>query len=81
MEKRKFDIVDFVMDYESGLASEVEIVEGFQHMINSGAVWGLQGSYGSMAHRLIELGFCKDDKSWTPSDARKALEDYVNRQQ
>lgn len=53
-----FDPCGFCMDYEDGLLSDDQIAAGFQHMINSGLVWQLQGSYGRMAMRLIQLGYC-----------------------
>ncbi len=48
----------FILDFESGELDETEIVEGFQHLIDSGIVWQLQGSYGRMAARLIDSGHC-----------------------
>jgi thymidine phosphorylase len=52
------DAVDFIMAYESGEATDEEIVTGMQAMIDSGVVWQLQGCYGRMATRLIEAGLC-----------------------
>lgn len=37
---------------------QVEIVSAFQHLIDTGAVWSLQGWYGRTAQALIEQGFC-----------------------
>ena len=54
----KFDVVGFVMDYEAGTLNDDDVVSGFQHMIDSGTVWALQGSYGRMAARLIDAGLC-----------------------
>jgi hypothetical protein len=53
-----FDIVDFIMNFESGQCTNEEIIEGFQHLIDTGLVWGLQGSYGRMAEALITKGLC-----------------------
>jgi len=55
-EKKLFDMVGFIMDYESGNVTSNELIEGFQNLINSGIVWNLQGSYGRMARSLIEQG-------------------------
>ena len=55
---KNFDLVGFVMDYESGQLDEDAIIEGFQHLIDDGSVWELQGSYGRMANSLIEAGCC-----------------------
>ena len=55
---KNFDLVGFVMDYESGQLDEDAIIEGFQHLIDDGSVWELQGHYGRMANSLIEAGHC-----------------------
>ena len=39
---------------------EEEIVAAFQHLINTGAAWTLQGFYGRTAGQLIELGVCHE---------------------
>ena len=39
-------------------ATNHEIISAFQSLIDSGAVWGLQGWYGRTAHSLIEQGLC-----------------------
>ena len=49
--------VSFVTNYESGLLSDSEIVEGFATLIASGLAWNLQGSYGRTATALINLGY------------------------
>lgn len=59
----KFDEVGFIMAYENGELSEDEIVAGFQHMVDNGHVWQLQGSYGRMATALIEAGLVHDEDS------------------
>ena len=53
-----YDEVGAVMAYESGELDEVETIELFQHLIDSGLVWNLQGSYGRMARDLIKAGVC-----------------------
>ncbi len=58
-----FDVVGFIMAFEGdGGLTEEEIIEGFQHMIDDGTVWQLQGSYGRQAARLIEAGVCKEGR-------------------
>lgn len=51
-----FDEVSFIMDFEDGNLSDDEVIEGFQHLLDSGLVWQLQGMYGRTAARLIEAG-------------------------
>lgn len=53
-----YDEVGAMMAYEDGELDEVETIELFQHLIDSGLVWNLQGSYGRMARELIEKGVC-----------------------
>jgi hypothetical protein len=55
---KKFDEVGFFIAYEQGDLGEEEVIEGFQHLIDSGLVWRLQGSYGRMATALIGSGLC-----------------------
>jgi hypothetical protein len=56
--KKSKDVVDFIIDYESGLLKEEEIISGFQNLIDTGIVWQLQGHYGRMASTLIKYGHC-----------------------
>jgi hypothetical protein len=44
------------MRYEQGELEEEETIELFQHLIDVGLVWQLQGSYGRTAQALIEQG-------------------------
>ncbi len=57
--REKFNLLDFIIKYEDGTLTPVEIMVGFQKMINSGIVWHLQGSYGRTAEALIEAGICQ----------------------
>ena len=40
-------------------ASEVEQIEAWQHLIDSGLAWSLQGWFGRTANDLIEEGICE----------------------
>jgi len=55
---KEFDVVGFIMEFEGGDISEEYLIEGFQHLIDNGMAWTLQGMYGRMAIRLIEAGLC-----------------------
>lgn len=58
MTTKPFDLVDFIIEYETGNLTEDQIIEGFQYMITTRAINNLQGSYQRMAYRLIEEGLC-----------------------
>jgi len=55
--------VEFIMKFEAGELYEHQIIAGFQLLIDSGTVWSLQGSYGRMAQRLIDEGYCTEAES------------------
>lgn len=54
----KFDTLDFIMAYEGGEVTQDEMIEGFQHLIDNGMAWTLQGHYGRTATALINAGYC-----------------------
>jgi len=49
---------DHIIMYESGDLSDEMTIKLFQHMINDGHVWNLQGFYGRTAMDLIDSGLC-----------------------
>jgi hypothetical protein len=51
-----FDELSFIMDYEAGVLDDDEVAEGFQHLVDNGHAWTLQGSYGRMAAALLDAG-------------------------
>jgi len=53
------DEIDKIMAYEQGELNDVEAVELFQALLDSGLVWGLQGHYGRTATALIKAGYIK----------------------
>jgi hypothetical protein len=51
-----FDVVGGIMAFESGEMEEHEIIEFFQHLVDTGLIGGLQGSYQRTAAAMIEAG-------------------------
>ena len=47
-----------IMEFESGELDEVEVIDLFQELIDTGLAWQLQGSYGLTAARMIDAGMC-----------------------
>ena len=44
-------------------ASEEEQIEAWQHLIDSGLAWSLQGWFGRRARILIEQGICTNNNN------------------
>ena len=49
--------VDLIIAYESGELNEQKTLELFSMLVKNGHAWSLQGTYGRMAHQLIEAGY------------------------
>lgn len=52
-----FDIVGWMIEFEGGVLTEDEVIDGFQFLVDTGMARQLQGSYGRMAEALIEAGY------------------------
>lgn len=52
-----FEAIMIIEEPDEGTTEET-IIEAWQTLIDSGAVWTLQGFYGRTAARLIEDGIC-----------------------
>ncbi len=58
---KEFDLVGYIMDYESGEISDERILEMMSHLIKTGLAWTLQGHYGRTAKQLIDGGYISKD--------------------
>lgn len=54
----QYDLVGNIIAYESGELSDENTIKLFQHLINNGQAWKLQGHYGRTAMALIKAGYC-----------------------
>lgn len=53
-----FDCCAIIEGFSGDDHTEEDVIDAFQHLINTGAIWHLQGSYGRAAAHLIESGVC-----------------------
>ena len=58
------DTLDAIIAYEQGELDDDETVELFQHLLDRGQVWLMQGHYGRIAKAMIQEGliFVKEQK-------------------
>ena len=50
------ELFDSMLAWEEGELNEDETVVLFQHLVDNGMAWTLQGMYGRQAERLINAG-------------------------
>jgi len=50
------NVLQGIMDYENGEMDNVEVLDFFQHLVNTGIINHLQGSYQRMASELLSQG-------------------------
>ena len=63
-----YDAVGKIIAYEQGEldGDEEEVVRLFQHLVDTGMAWQLQGHYGRTAERMINAGLV------VPHNARRS---------
>lgn len=54
--QKPYDRVGAIIAFESGELDGDKVVELFQHLVDTGLAWQLQGHYGRTAMALIEQG-------------------------
>ena len=55
---KPYNELDNIIAYEQGDLSEDDTIVLFQHLIDNGHAWSLQGHYGRTANALIQGGYC-----------------------
>ena len=55
----KFDLTTRIIEFETGEATEEQVIELFQYLVDTGLAWSLQGSYGRIAQNWIENGLIR----------------------
>ena len=60
MSTQELDFAGRIIEYESGELDESSTIELFQHLVNTGLAWQLQGHYGRTARSMIEAGLIVD---------------------
>lgn len=60
MTQQKYDLVSALTAYEMDELSVEGTNELFQHLVNTGLAWSLQGYYGRTARLLLEAGLIKE---------------------
>jgi hypothetical protein len=53
---RPYDVTGNIIAYESGELEQDEMITLFQHLVDTGLAWQLQGSYGRTAAALLANG-------------------------
>ena len=52
----KYDVSENISAYENGKLDDAAIDKLFQHLVDTGLVWELEGHYSKIAVELAELG-------------------------
>ena len=63
------DMVDLIIKYEEGKATKREVIRLFQHLINTGQAWKMQGHYGRTAMAMLEEGIIQSPDVKNPMNS------------
>jgi hypothetical protein len=66
-------LVDRLIAYEEGQLNEDEEIALFQHLIDTGTCWQLQGHYHRVAATLIEAGLIEQPKRTEDSNLQQLV--------
>jgi len=64
-----YDHVGAIIEYEGGEADDIQTLQLFQNLVDTGLAWQLQGHYGRTATALIERGVVADSRNAEPAVA------------
>ena len=59
---KPFDPIDKIIAYEDDELDDEETIELFQHLVDTGLAWSLQGHCGRTAAALIKAGYVEENK-------------------
>jgi len=54
------NVLQGIMDYENGEMDGVDVIDFFQHLVDTGIINHLQGSYQRTAQQLLEAGMLEE---------------------
>lgn len=54
------DLTSLIMRHEDGDLNNIETVDLFQRLVDTGLAWRLQGHYGRAARSLIDAGYIEE---------------------
>jgi len=70
-----YDHVGQIMAYEQGDLDDDQAIRLIQYLVDTGLAWSLQGSYGRMAQRMIQVGLVAPRPNLAPLYG--SVEEYV----
>lgn len=68
MMAKTYDVTGAIIAFEGGELNEKETIELFQHLVDTGMAWQLQGSYGRQAKAMLDAGVIHKPKKKTTTN-------------